>query len=321
MLLAACGPSAEEQATMTATALTTITTTWTPTSMSTPTVVITPIPTSIPTRTASLTPTRTPIPSPTPNLAATVVGIQQPRLYASYPSPDGIWRVDIIIYDCVKTFGGYEAGGYENAYDQLRLINVATGEDKLADEQLQYCGGVGAFGLEGRFWSPNSRYFYYTDSREGIPDGDGSYWVPDFIRLDVTNLNKVYLGFGPPSPDGTKIVAIQCTRSELVVWNIDGGEIARLPAYTSDILIGPIVWSPDSRRLVYIQIESCCPASGKSYLILVDLTKPEQRLLLESEMPTFGSTSWEVAGELSLYDENGKEWRYDLLTQELTPMP
>jgi hypothetical protein len=165
-----------------------------------------------------------------------VIALQQPRLYASYYSPDGIWRVDIIIYDCVKT-----SMSDMNAYEKLILMNADTGEEQLADDQLQYCGGVGTVGLDGRFWSPNSRYFYYTDAREGYPDGNGSYWVPPLIQLDVTNLNKIYLGYGPRSPDGTKIATWQSNSNELVVWDINGGVIIRLPALTPNVPLGPML--------------------------------------------------------------------------------
>jgi len=282
-------------------------------------------PTQIPAATKEATLPRTPIPSPTPNLPATVIAIQQPRLYASYPSPDGKWRTEIIIYDCIKMPGRDEAGGDENAYEKLMIINLASGEEHLADEQLQYCGGVGAFGMEGLFWSPNSRYFYYTTAREGSPDGCGVYWIPPFLRLDVTDLSTTYLGGGPLSPDGTKIATwqwqLQEQINELMVWDINYDKIARLPAYSNIAETGSIAWSPDSQTLAYIQVESICPISGKSYLVLVDLINQEERLLLESESPTFGSVEWKTINELNLFEANGKEWRYDFLTNELTQVP
>ncbi len=179
LLLAGCTLKSEPNATQITVELTVSTPAWTPTGTNKPATTDTQTPAPTATPTSSTTPrqtataTRTPIlfSSPTADLAATVIALEQPRLYNSFPSPDGVWRTDVLIYDCVKTFGGYEAGGYENAYDQLRLINLVTGDDKLADEQLQYCGGIGAYGLEGLFWSSNSRYFYYITAREGVPGG------------------------------------------------------------------------------------------------------------------------------------------------------
>jgi len=264
-----------------------------------------------PTVSATAIPTRiTETPTVTPDIAATVVAIQQPRLYGSYPSPDGKWRAEVVIYECVKT-GGVD----ESAYEQLKLVQVTNGDERTADDQLQYCGGLGAFGLAGLFWSPNSRYFYYTYAREGVPDGCG-YWERPIIRLDITSLDKEYLGAGPRSPDGGKIATWQ--GRELVVWNINDDEIARVPAI-AEAETGPIAWSPDSQALVYVQFASYCPLSGKSYVVHLDLLQLKQTLLLESEKPTFGNVSWNVPNELALFDENGKQWIYSFATQQLVP--
>jgi len=39
-------------------------------------------------------------PTPTVDLATILISIVEPRLFGSYPSPDGSWRVEVIIYDC-----------------------------------------------------------------------------------------------------------------------------------------------------------------------------------------------------------------------------
>jgi len=265
---------------------------------------------------ALATATPTPVvetPAVTPDIAATVVAVQQPVLSGSYLSPDGKWRAEVVVYPCVET-----GEPDENAYEQLRLTQVASGDERIADSQLQNCGGLGAFGLAGLFWSPNSRYFYYTDAREGVPDGCG-YWERPILRLEPISLNTAYLGAGPLSPDGARLATWQ--ERELVVWDIDGGEVGRIPAIALDAEIGPIAWSPDGRALAYLQVASYCPVSGKSYLVRANLPKLEQALLLESEAPTFGSVQWEVPDQLRLFDGNGEEWRYDLRTQELSPLP
>jgi hypothetical protein len=275
---------------------------------------IAPTATLNPTDSATAIPTQiTETPPATPDIAATVVAIQRPRLYGSFPSPDGKWRAEVDIYECVKT-----DGIAENAYEQLVLVQVTSGDERTTDDQLRYCGGLGAFGLAGLFWSPNSRYFYYTDAREGGPDGCG-YWERPLLRLDLTSLNNEYLGAGPRSPGGERIATWQ--GQDLVVWDINDGEIARAPANVSDAETGPIAWSPDSRALVYVQFASYCPLSGKSYVVRLDLPESKQTLVLESEKPTFGSVSWHVADELELLDENGKPWRFSLAAQQLKPAP
>jgi len=305
VLMVGCGPLATPHETPTPPLATT------PQGLRLKETVVAPTATLKPTASATAIPTRTTeTPTATPDIAATVVAIQQPRLYGAYSSPDGKWRAEVVIYGCVKT-GEVD----ENAYEQLKLVQVNGGDERTVDNQLQYCGGLGAFGLAGLFWSLNSRYFYYTNAREGVPDGCG-YWERPIIRLDVTSLSKEYLGAGPRSPDGGKIATWQ--GRELVVWNINDGEIARVPAI-AEAETGPIAWSPDSQALVYVQFASYCPLSGKSYVVHLDLIELKQTLLLESEKPTFGDVSWNVPDELVLSDENGKQWMYSFTAQQLVP--
>jgi hypothetical protein len=251
-------------------------------------------------------------------IVETVVASEQPRIYKSYPSPDEKWLAQITIYDCIKIDARPNAD--PNAYEQLRLINVSSREEKLADGQLQYCGNLGAFGLEGLNWSSNSRYFYYTNGREGVPDGCG-YWEKPILRLDINALKIEELGGGPISPDGTKIVTWQ--GKELVIRDINTGfEIGRITPYilNTETGTGPIIWSPDSQAFVYVQSESYCPLSGNSHIVRLDLPKFEQTILLESESPTFGGARWLKINELRLFDENGKQWVYTFNNQKLEPL-
>jgi hypothetical protein len=234
-------------------------------------------------------------------------------IYTSHLSPDGKWQAEVVIYDCVPV-GEVD----EFAYEQLNLIQTANDSTEIADSQLQSCGGLGAFGLAGLFWSQNSQYLYYTNAREGVPDGCG-YWEPPFLRLDVSNLESQYLGGGTLSTDGTKLATWQ--GRELIVWDVNEGEIARITAIASDVETGPITWSPDSHSLVYVQFESYCPVSGLSYVVRIDLPDLKQTLLLESESPSFGSASWDDPNELNLSDENGEDWRYTFSTKELQQLP
>ena len=273
--------------------------------------------TPVSTLTPSLTPTitDTPLPTPTVDLVTMVMINQSPVLYASYPSPDGLYRMDVIIYDCVNT-----GGADENAYEQLILVDPASGEGQLADEQLLYCGGLGAYGFEGRYWSPNSRYFYYTTARQGTPDGCG-YWAAPLSRYDTATSQNEFLGMGSLSPDGTRVATIDPVKQELVAWNVDDGELARFPAFTPNRQVGPIAWSPDSQSLVYLQVDSWCPLSGWSEVARVDLDTQQQVQVLGSQSPTFGDVRWETLDELSLVDENGAGWRYNLVSGELTQVP
>lgn len=276
------------------------------TSPATPRNTTTPIEMQVPAATV----TSAPGPAATPDIAATVVALQRPEVYGTYPSPDGKWRAEVVVYECTRV----DQEG-EFAHEQLKLVHIPSGEERTVDTQLISCGGLGAFGLAGLFWSPNSRYFYYTDAREGVPDGCG-YWERPVTRLDLTALHKETLGGAYRSPDGRKIAAWQ--ERELVIWEVNGSEAARFPAM-AQVNIGPVAWSPDSQALVYLQLDSFCPVSGKSYLVHVDLLSLQQTLLLESEEPTFSSVVWSAPDVLNLFDENGRQWIYTLSARQLTP--
>ena len=275
---------------------------------------ITPNPTPIP-----ATATETPVLTPNYDQTATavvqaVISTVQPRVHSSMLSPDENWRVETIIYDCTQVT---EDG--PNAYEQLKLIRISDGTESVIATQLLYCGGVGAYGFEGLWWSSNSRYFYYTDAREGSPDGLCWYWEHPIYRADVLTQETEFIGEGPLSPDQTKIAMWR--EKDLVIWGLDEGELASIPAANPDAKRGPITWSPDSQSLVYLQTESDCFPFGKSYLIRVDVFKGEQTLLLESKPISFIHVSWETPDRISLSDDQGNQWSYDFVYSKLEPVP
>ena len=293
------------------------------------------------THTATIPPRTTPVESPLPTLKATsthrpvnqeptstpdylvtgtaiaqtVVATVQPRLYASYPSPDRKWRVDILIYDCTQI----QADADQNAYEQMNLIQVNGGTEMMVDSQLQNCGGVGAYGLGGLYWSPNSRYFYYTDARESFPDGACGYWARPIKRVDVMTQEAQPVGGGHFSPDKTKLAFWE--ENDIVLWSLNEGEIGRLPGVIPGAFNGQIAWSPDGNSLAYLQTELDCYPYGKSYVTRVHLRPLIQTLLLESESPSFGFLTWDALYRISLVDEQGKKWRYNLASKDLRPAP
>jgi len=149
-----------------------------------------------------------------------------------------------------------------------------------------------------------------------MPDGCG-YWERPITRLDVTNRISKGLGGGPLSPDGAKIATWQ--GQELVVWDVNQGELAHAQAAVPDAMPGPIAWAPDSQALVYLQTTSDCPTLGKSYVVRLDLPGLKHTLLLKSETPSFGSVIWDTPDRISLFDETSKRWEFILATRTLTP--
>jgi hypothetical protein len=241
-----------------------------------------------------------------------VISKSQPKTHGSYLSPDGQWQAEIVIYDCVQT-----TEQDTNAYEQLKLINTADKRETMIDSQFLNCGGMGAYGLDGLVWASNSRYFYYTNAREGVPDGC-SFWERPLFRVDVNNQQVEKLGSGPVSPDGSKLATRQ--GQDLVVWEINGAELGRTTVAIQQAGLGPIAWSPDSQKLVYLQSETLCPPTGNSYLVEVAPPDYESKIVLESKTSTFGRIEWDTANQLRLFDENEVVWHYDFATQTLAPV-
>jgi hypothetical protein len=273
---------------------------------------------------ATAAPSRTPKPIPagtaTPDFIATksvkaLVDTIQPLILETYLLPDGVWKVEFVRYGCTD----YTDEDYRGtiAYEQVKLLNLGNGSEKIVADQLQACDGIGTYGFGGLYWSPNTRYFYYTDSREGYPGGCGNYIMPAIYRLDTVTQESVLLGGGHLSPDGTKLAMWQ--GDEIVIWDLDLGEVGRVQNLVPEFFPGEIAWAPDSQSIVYLQTEfDCARDYGISYVIHVDIGKMSQTLLIKYPPPGFGVVDWYSPGQITLQDGDGNYFNYDFFTREKT---
>ncbi|HXQ33982.1 MAG TPA: hypothetical protein VN843_08225, partial [Anaerolineales bacterium] len=231
-----------------------------------------------------------------------IVATVRPIVLASYPSHDGKWRVDVIRYDCIN----YDYPDYTGiiAYEQLKIVNLRNGAENIVQDQLLNCDGVGAFGYEGLYWSPSNRYFYYSDWREGTPDGGcGNYLSLPIYRLDSITQEIIAIDGSQISPDQTKLAMWQWQENEIVIWDLDRGEIGRIQGLAHTMFNGAIAWSPDGQSLVYLQTTyECAPDYGTTYVTRLDLAEMSQTILLEFESPGFGAISWETPDGIILMD-------------------
>jgi hypothetical protein len=271
-------------------------------------------------------PNPTAIKTSTPDEVATAHGIEtasinyviatvQPTVLASYPSSDGKWRADIIRYDCVNyTYPDYIGS---IAYEQLKIVNLSDGTEKIVEDMLLNCDGLGAFGFDGLYWSPSNRFFYYSDWREGSPDGGcGNYLALPIYRFDTLTQEIITLSGSHISPDQTKLAIWQ--DDEIIIWDLDQGEVARIKGLAPNTHSGEISWSPDGQSLIYLQSTlDCAPDYGTTYVIRLDLAERSQSLLFKFDSPGFGGISWETPDEITLTDGEGKLWVYDLRTGEI----
>lgn len=281
-------------------------------------VVTTPVPVppaAEPSPTATV-PAPTPAPTAEPDLAATLAAGVEPRLFASYPSPDGAARADVLIRDCTAV-----VEGQENAYELLHIVAADTGETRFVDDQLLYCGGLGAFGLQGLFWSPDGRYFFYTDAREGGPDGACRPWARPIIRYDMAADAHLVMSQAAISPDGAEVAG--WVDGQLVILGPGGDEAGRAAPPPGPPYVGPPVWSAGGTALVYLQFSrSCGETPGESAVVWVDAATQESRVLLTQTGPGFEAVQWAGPERLALTGLlDGGRWTYDIAGDELLPVP
>ncbi len=262
----------------------------------------------------SPTPTRSiPVPEATqtalPDIASTVAAVNAPQILGTFRSPDASWQAQVLRHDCtfIDEYG-------DMAYEELRLNG--THGSYLADLQLINCGGLGGAGQAGMFWAPDSRYFYYTTAREGMPDGCIGYWKPPLSRIDVTNQSIQYLGVGEVSPDGSLIAVWQ--DAYLIIFPIETGDEVTIDLPLPGELLAGLAWSPSSDALIFIQAENLCPPSGSS-VYLLKLADPLPTRLLGPQDPFIGEISWLDPARVQLVGGDGRIWTFDLAQGALVP--
>lgn len=268
-------------------------------------------------------PTRTPAPTepiaaPEPvavtDVASAILTRTASDRIASFPSPDGAWRVDVMSTGCVTT--ALSVDDETVAVEQVLRVGVADDTITAIEHQTRLCAGLGSYGFEGLAWSTNSRYFYYTAAREGSPDGLCWYWERSIARLEVATGRVEQLGGGPFSPDGTRLATWQ--NRDVVIWDLNLGELTRVPAVSPSTFGGPIAWAPDGAAIVYLENGAGCPPFGTTRLTRVDVAQGRPFAVLDSTTQTFSRVAWPDPGRLELMDEQGAPWTLDLSTRDLT---
>ncbi len=262
-------------------------------------------------------PTETQAPAePTLDVTAVIAAVltaQPEQVAETHASPNGQWRVEIARHGCAPV----GPDGSEAGFEQLRLIHAASGETRVIEDQLLYCGGLGAFGLGGLFWSGDSRYFYYTNAREAQPDGGCLGWYRPATRLEAATGERVQLVQGPESPDGFWQAGID--GPALVLWNRQTGAVLQIPRATAQLKGGGVAWAPDGKALVYLQwTEDCVPIGGQTSVVRLDLDSRQQTMVLAAQPVAFARVRWDAPYRLRLFTLDNQEWRYHLVTKVLS---
>jgi hypothetical protein len=261
--------------------------------------------------TLASTPTETLAPEePTPDIRATLAAAVTPVVFESAPSPDGAWLAEFTRYDCTLL------GDAEYAFERLEMVNQSTGARKELATQLQACGGLGAAGLGSLGWAENSQFFYYTDAWQGVPDGMPCYWERPMYAYNVSSDEVIQLKDGPASPDLSRVAMPM--DGELLIWDRNLGEIARLEPAVADWAIGARSWSPDGKRMAYLQTEEECYPYGRSILVIADMDDLSQETFFQDDNMAFQGVEWREPRSIFLFAEDGKAWSLDPETGELS---
>lgn len=229
-----------------------------------------------------------------------------PVVAQSLPSPDGKWTAEILQYPCTQLRAN--EGGYPDAYEILRV-----GGGEIASQHY-WCGGQGAYGFEAKFWTPDSRFFYYTDAREGWPDG-GYPWRRPISRYDTVTGQSETLGLAVFSPDGQKIAGAQ--GPALVVWDVNGGAVQRFTGMGGGAGSFGVIWAAwagDGERVAYVSQRYCtntypCPTT----LRIADLSSGQQSAVLGEQDTPVLTVEWLRPDWLELWGADFQtHWLYDL---------
>ena len=204
-----------------------------------------------------------------------VMVFSHPEIHQQLDSPDRTLTIELIIYPCV------EISGQETSYERMILIDNRTGELQQITDQLINCGGLGGFGLWALRWSEDSKYLYYTDAREGSPDGFVGLWNPPLWRVRIADLQIENLGQAQFSPDSAWIAA--WTQDEINLVSVNSDRSMSFELLPSELQMFELSWLPDNSGLIYIQADTLYGAASRTTVTYLDLETGMQTVLLDRE--------------------------------------
>lgn len=210
------------------------------------------------------------------DIIAAITSTAQPQIIQSVPSPSGELVAEVSVYPCTDIGGGTIV-----AYERLDLVTPAAGESQQVAEQLIYCGGLGAIGLSVIRWSADDSYLFFTDAREGVPDGLATGWVPPLWRARLADMQVENLGSAAFSPDGMWLVTWTPTQISYMSPLESVASAISLPLIPAELQIDRVFWLPDASGIVYVQTDMPF-APSVSTITHIDLTTMEQTILLDT---------------------------------------
>jgi hypothetical protein len=243
-----------------------------------------------------------------------VMAAANPVSLQVFTSPDQSWQAETVRYECTLVS---DAGG-ELAYELL-LLTGPDGEVTSIAQQLQYCGGLGAAGINGLFWSQDGKYFYFDMAREGVPDGlPCRYWHTGKSRVNIETIEvEVLPGKGSVSPDGLRLLLVE--EPDFILWDLTRSEVGRSAHPYPELSVKSIAFSAAGSRVVYVLRADCIQPGAHSVVVVLDLTDLTHTIVLESFAPSILLATWVTDDSISLVDFDGESFELSLSNGEITP--
>jgi WD40 repeat protein len=244
-------------------------------------------------------------------VVATIVAARVPEVIQSHTSPDGRWRVDVVAYPCDEEATSVE---HEKKLEQLILVDPQTGTETVVQSQRLTCGSaLGAAGLGGLFWSRDSEIFYYTDAREGVPDGGGGIcWDRPLWRMHVDEGKaEHHADVWARSRSGDQLAVVR-KGEEIVVETLGGERISSAPI-PHDREACQIAWCPEGNTFAYLRTRDPFQP-GPWDVVCVDGQAGASNVALELQDTASVSMTWDSPTEITVSGlQNGerKTWTID----------
>ncbi|HET7011353.1 MAG TPA: hypothetical protein VFI11_11295 [Anaerolineales bacterium] len=216
---------------------------------------------------------------------------------------------------------------------RVRLV-VAAADGSRSWSPVDYVGhGEGYTYPSPRYWSPDSRYFYFD---EHVAGGSCDFFIVQHTwrRLDVTSgeVSDYPLPEGRGhaiSPDGGFLAYASAeTPSQLHLRDLSSGldQAFDLPPDLSSLpttQAGRIMWDPTSSSLVFVTASSDFCTDVRPVFGLLTYRRLDGRLtpLLSGSQDWLFPTVWDPGGSILIQDWNGKTWWIDAATGEKVPSP
>lgn len=214
---------------------------------------------------------------PRDTLIDAVVAASQPNIIET--STQGDYTASVTVYPCTAI------DGQEMSYERLDITDNTTNETHLIADQLIYCGGLGGFGLSIGRWMPSAdgegeaRFLYYTDAREGEPDGAVLGWERPLWRVNLADFQVESLNQAKFSLTAQELVAWD--QNQIRVVSAYNDESTDFPLMPAGLQMVEVTWLPLNSGVIYIQTDKLIGGS-RNTVTHIDLATMEQTVILDT---------------------------------------